>query len=178
MKTPGKPRKWNRDKVVRYVCECYGAGELLSDILYRIKLHRSLFFAWRAASPEYSDLWAVAERDSADAQRDYVKRVSEGRDRITLAEKRKLAELIEGLAKNKKRTKSGNLIGFGLVQELEKSLRARNALQIDAAKWYAKTTDPSKFGERVDHTLSPGTAPLTIKIEFVAPAPATSETSK
>ncbi len=189
MKTPGQPRKWNRDKTVAYVCECYGSGELLVDVCKRIGLNAALFRAWKMESKEYQAQWAQAELNSADAQRDRANLISERRDRYSLAEqakfdamiKRMRAKLKAKIAARKAALEEGQVLVddddelsesfiFNLQQEHERTLRARNEMQLKASQWYAKVTDPGRFGERVDMThRGDAAAPLTVKIEFVVP---------
>lgn len=136
----GKPQKWDRDKLMAYVCERISQGRLLSDICNRIHIATSLFREIAHTTDAYTSLYVRARKAQAEAMGEYAQKVAEGRDWVTLREQKRIAKLRKSGKRNPLTQMQANM--------RESNILGRNRLQADTAKWYAKVTDPEKFGDK------------------------------
>lgn len=136
----GRPQKWHRDKLMAYVCEKISEGRLVSDVCRKIGIKVPRFWEIARSTEIYRSLYAQARKDEAEQMRVYAQKVAEGRDWITLRERKR----IETFRKKNKRNPASNII----ASARESNILGRNRLQLDAAKWIAKVTDPEKFGDK------------------------------
>jgi hypothetical protein len=157
----GRPRKWDYDKVVSYVCEKISDGRLVSDVCAKIGIKVSRFWDIADSTDTYRALYARARKREAEQMKIYAAKVSEGRDWITLREKKRI-DLFR--RKNRKYLSTGQI-----ASARENNILGRNRLQLDAAKWIAKVTDPEKFGDK--QSLSVGGEvsgePVSVTLRFV-----------
>jgi terminase small subunit-like protein len=155
----GNPRKWDYDRLMAYVCERIGEGRLVSDVCRTIDIRMTTFWNIADSTETYRVLYGSARRKQADAIAQNVQKVAEGRDRITAKERKRVAKLRKGK----------NLGDQMYANVRENNIIQRNRLQIDAAKWYAKVTDPDRFGEKSSLSLNSGEndGPISVTLRFV-----------
>lgn len=156
----GRPKKWDYDKLVTYVCEKISGGKLVSDVCGRIGIRTTTFWNIVETTDTYKVLYAQARKREAESMKIYAQKVAEGRDWITIRERKRIAKI----RKDKKSLSSMMHANFR-----ENNIIQRNRLQLDAAKWIAKVTDPEKFGDRSSLSLNGGNdgEPVAVTLRFV-----------
>lgn len=161
---PGKPRKWDYAKVAQYICEQIAQRKTVRMVCKKIGIDE-----WTARAilrrPEFAPLYAQARVHQAQRFAEFAQEVADGTDSVS----RKRLKKIESLHRQLKRTK--NPIARDLIRDQEHILIQRNRLQLDAAKWLAKVTDPDKFGDKTTTSLTTpdGGPAISIGVQFVNP---------
>lgn len=155
----GRPQKWDRDKLMAYVCEKMSNGGLVIQIARRIGITCSKIYDIADTTDTYRSMFARARKKQAAWFGENVNLVAAGQDRLTLKERKRIAKLRKG--KNLGDQMYANVRENGIYQ--------RNRLQLDGAKWYAKVTDPERFGDKSSVALSGDEtgAPIGITLRFV-----------
>lgn len=157
----GRPKKWDYDKLVSYVCDKISDGKLVSDVCNRIGIRVSTFWTICDQTETYKNLYARARKREAEQMKVYAQKVAEGRDWITIREKKRIDKF--------RRTNRKYLSTGQIASTRENNILGRNRLQLDAAKWIAKVTDPERFGDK--QSLSVGGEisgdPVAITLRFV-----------
>jgi hypothetical protein len=161
----GRPQKWNRQRLVEYVCGKIASGQLVTDVCRRIGVRAYEFRLITETKPEYAAMYAKARKEEAFQMRVYAQMVAEGRDRLSRLRRRRFERLASKLRKQKH--PGANQI----LHDAENSILQRNRLQLDAAKWIAKVTDPEKFGDKTDVAVTgPTGGAMTIGVQFIDPS--------
>jgi hypothetical protein len=105
--------------------------------------------------------------------------IAEGRDKQTKRSMIKMRKLIKKYLRRATQQKSGTGARavieslLAKIEENDSKVIARNKLQIDGAKWLAKSVNPNEFSEKSTLSLNGGSdnagiaAPITI--QFVGP---------
>jgi 5-carboxymethyl-2-hydroxymuconate isomerase len=174
---------WHPIKKMRYVFFRMIGGTTVTDALAEIKWNASEF--WHLVDlkrhsvfrEEYKRAKLLQGRAFADA----VHTIAEGRDPISRRALRRLEKIVAralGKAGRQKSSLAVKAIMDGILSTIDvndKGIVARNKLQMDAAKWIAKTANPSEFGDKSAVALG---APdgegnvsksLPLVIQFVGP---------
>lgn len=172
--------KWHGVKKMRYVFWRMTAGLTVSDAIQEIGWHQHEF--WHLLDlkhhgpfrEEYKRAQIVQSRSISDS----VHTIAEARDVLSQRSLRDMRQLIKKTLRRAGRQKSTvalrAIIGR-LSEDLSnsrKDLVARNKVQIDAAKWLAKTSNPAEFGDKSQLGIVPppdGSPALGITISFVGP---------
>lgn len=147
--------KWHPVKKMRYVFFRMISGTTVSDALKEIRWTPSAFWSLIDAKRNdvFRDEFLRAKRLQGRAFADSVVMIAEGRDAITRASVRKMHRLIEkGMqrAKREKNALGAKAIIEGLLSQIDFNdhrILGRNKLQMDAAKWIAKTSHPAEFSD-------------------------------
>lgn len=157
----GQPRKWDYDRLMAYVCDQISEGRLVIDIARKIGIKNSKIAEIADTTDTYRVMYSRARKEQASWFAQNISRVAEGRDRITMKERKTIAKL----RKNSKKDLSLSLY----ANAREHNIIARNRLQVDAAKWYAKVTDPERFGDKSSVSLAgtPDGEAIGITLRFV-----------
>lgn len=173
---PGRPKVWDPKKVVDYVSDRISEGAQVTHVLRHIGLPFITFLEYTEATPENAKRYARARKAEAKAVSHLARDAGNGIDPISTMWRERIEAIYARIlrsAKGKKSLTQMRLIMHAeeRIRELEKNLIARNRLQVDTLKWYARVTDPSVFGEKVALSAegSDGTGPLTVRVEFVPP---------
>ncbi len=156
-----KRPKWHPVKKMRYVFYRMIGGCTVTDALAEIRWNASEF--WHLVDlkrhapfrEEYKRAKILQGRAFADS----VVSVAEGRDRTTRRTVKKLDAFIQKGLRRAGRQKS-SLAAKAMLESLlaridanEHGIIARNKLQIDSAKWMAKTANPQEFSEQTKMSL-------------------------
>lgn len=157
----GNARKWDYDRLMAYVCDQLGEGRLVIDIARKIGIKNSKIADIADTTDTYRAMYSRARKKQAQWFAENINRVSEGRDRNTMKERKTIAKL-------RKRAKKDLSVSL-YANAREHNIIARNRLQIDAAKWYAKVTDPERFGDKSSVSLggTPDGEAIGITLRFV-----------
>lgn len=182
--TSRKRPKWHPIKKMRYVFFRMISGCTITDALAEIRWTPSEFWYLLDLKRDgpFQVEYANAKKYQARAFADSVMLVAEGRDSITHANVSAMRRLVrKGLrraGKMKNRTAMRALVEslLGRLDLNDQKIISRNKLQIDGAKWMAKTASPTEFGDTSKMTLGgipdpsgkTGDAP-TLRIQFVGP---------
>jgi hypothetical protein len=176
--------KWHDVRKMRYVFWRMIGGGTVRDALRDLHWHESAF--WNLVDLKrhapFREEYKRAKLLQARAMADSVLAIAEGRDPVTIRAQRKLKKLIRRGMKRMRGQKS-SLAAKAVLSDLlnqidvnEKGVIARNKMQMDAAKWIAKTANPTEFGEKNTVALNGGFDgegesgdPRPIRIEFVNP---------
>lgn len=157
----GKPRTWDYDKLMSYVCLKISEGRLISDVCGKIGIGVSTFWEIARSTETYAKMYSQARKAEAAQMRIYAQKVAEGRDWITIRERKRIEKFRKA---NRKYLSTGQI-----ATARENNILGRNRLQLDAAKWIAKVTDPEVFGDK--QSLSVGGEisgdPVAITLRFV-----------
>jgi hypothetical protein len=169
---------------MRYVFFRMISGRTITDAIKEIHWSASEFWHLIDIKREgpFADEYNRAKKLQGRAFADSVVTIAEGRDKISREAKKRLVRIIiRGLkrAKFQKRKDAARTILHHVLARInidghESALISRNRLQIDAAKWIAKTTNPLEYAESSkvslgtpregdDDTMQP------ITIQFVGP---------
>lgn len=178
-KTPA----WHPIKKMRYVFFRMIGGCSISDALREIHWSPSEF--WHLIdlkrNDPFRDEYQRAKKLQGRTFADSVLTIAEGRDRVTKHSVAKMRKIIDKGLKKARQQKSAfamkamveNLLAT--MNENDSRILQRNKLQIDAAKWMAKTSNPTEFAESSKVSLGgPATdgateEPALLRIEFVGP---------
>lgn len=174
----GVAPKWNHFKQVDYVFWRMAHGITVFDALKELALDPIIF--WRIvdgkrATP-FTEKYERAKILQARAFADRVNLIAEGRDEISSNYLKTLNRRIRQIMKRHKKNRADAIREFiGImkydVTDRERSLIARNKLQIEAAKWIARIADPTHYHDKVDHSIAApvdgGGEPIGITVQFV-----------
>lgn len=170
--------KWNHHKQVRYVFWRMASGALVTDALRELCLDPQIFwnFVDKKQTTIFEKEFARAKVLQARAVADSVTIISEGRDAVSLGYMAGLEKRIRKVMR-KYRKSRGTMLNAIIdllrndLGERERAILGRNRLQIDAAKWHAKTVDPIHYADRMDHSISTPDGetgkPLPIVVQFI-----------
>lgn len=159
----GRPRKWNRDKIVRTVCERISEGELVVDVCKDLGIKHLTLMTFVDETEEFRLLYARSRKMQSHAIAQRGMKVSRGKDAVSLERKKAIAEA----EKHWKRKDPKNW--RQRVEKLKSGLIARNRLELDAIKWYTRVTNPKEFGDKVDVTSDDkplNNGPQTMIVQF------------
>lgn len=174
--------KWHPVKKMRYVFFRMIDGCTIQDAIKEIQWSASEF--WHLLDLKRNAPFELeykrAKKLHARAVADTIQAIAEGRDKTTkrqLIKQQKLITKALRRASKQKTTLGAKAIIEDLMNRLNENdtkIIARNKLQIDAAKWIAKASNPAEFGEKsslmlggADPVLDGAVRPITI--QFVAP---------
>lgn len=174
----GVAPKWNHFKQVDYVFWRMAHGITVFDALKELALDPIIF--WRIvdgkrATP-FTEKYERAKILQARAFADRVNLIAEGRDEISSNYLKTLNRRIRQIMKRHQKNRADAIREFiGImkydVTDRERSLIARNKLQIEAAKWIARIADPTHYHDKVDHSIAAPTdgsgEPIGITVQFV-----------
>lgn len=177
-----KRPKWHPIKMMRYVFFRMIGGCTITDAVREIHWNVAEFWHLvdlKRAGPfglEYKRAKTLQGRSFADS----VVVIAEGRDRITKRQLKRIDRLVDRAMRRITRTKSkiaAKILFSQLMADLrehDKIVISRNKLQIEGAKWMAKTTNPAEFSEQSKLSLGspPGegeTEQRALLIQFVGP---------
>jgi hypothetical protein len=173
---------WHPIRKMRYVFYRMIAGTTVTDALREIHWEPAEF--WHLidlkAETHFGAEYYRAKRLQSRAIADSIVVIAEGRDAVTKRGLKELRKEIKREIRKAGKTKSRSAIR-AIVANLMASadvngLRAltRNKIQIDAAKWIAKATNPAEFGDK--STLAVGSPDgegsaeaRPIQVQFVGP---------
>lgn len=174
--------KWHPVKKMRYVFFRMIDGVTISDAIKEIRWQSSEFWALidRERNDVFRDEFLRVKKLQGRAFADSVVMIAEGRDRTTKMSVKTMRNLVKKGLHRARRQK--NLIGAKMVIESllaqidhnEHRILGRNKLQMDAAKWIAKTSNPAEFSETSKLSLgSPpdgeGKEQAPLRIQFIGP---------
>jgi len=179
-KEPTAP-SWHPIKCMRYVFFRMIGGCTVTDAIREIHWDPAQF--WHLVDLKrhgpFREEYARAKKLQGRAFADSVLIVAEGRDRITRIQKKRIDRMITKSLRRIAKTKSkvyAKIIFSQLMSDLrehDKIIMTRNKLQMDAAKWIAKTANPMEFSESARIALGadlPGFGEAApILIQFVGP---------
>lgn len=176
-KTPA----WHPIKKMRYVFYRMIGGRTVMDAIEEIHWNAAEFWHLvdlKRHGPfrlEYKRAKVLQGRAFADA----VHTIAEGRDPISRRSLRRLEKIIATALQKTGRQKSAfavKAILDGMLSTIDandKGIIARNKLQMDAAKWIAKSAAPNEFGDKSAVALSGAGEGAKdsrpISIQFVGP---------
>lgn len=170
--------KWSHVKQVRYVFWRMANGGLATDALRELCLDPQVFWNFvdkKQNATIFAKEYERAKILQARAIADSVQIIAEGRDRVSSAYMADLEKRIRRVLRRSRRKPRAivlrNIIQF-LQNDLgarERTILGRNKLQVDAAKWMAKTVDPLHYSDRMDHTISSpdGVPSASVVVQFV-----------
>lgn len=174
-----KTPSWHPVKRVHYVFFRMMNGCTISDALIEIGWNASEF--WHLIDLKRNDAFRVeysrAKLLQGRAIGDSVMAIAEGRDRVTKKSRKRIRLLVKkelrraGKQKSPIRMKMIMESLLGKIADDDRNVLSRNKLQIDSAKWLAKATNPSEFGDKTNMTLG---APAEgdgkpLVVQFVGP---------
>lgn len=174
--------EWHPVKKMRYVFFRMIGGSTITDALSEIHWNASEF--WHLVDLQrnapFREEYKRAKILQGRAFGDSTVTIAEGRDRITRRHHRRMDKIIERMARRLSKTKnavSRKMLMAQLMSDLrehDKIIMSRNKLQIEAAKYIAKTANPNEFGEKSALSLgSPAgdgsTDQKPLLIQFVGP---------
>lgn len=141
----GRPADYNQE-IADLICERLADGESLRQICADDGMpNRATVFRWLGIYKEFSDQYARAREEQAEA----------------------LADEIVAIADDK----TGDLRFDAEGNEIpDKEFIARSRLRVDARKWVASKLKPKKYGDKISQEVSgPDGAPVETKwtVEFV-----------
>lgn len=158
------PSVLDKEKLKPMILERMADGELLKDICADQGIKSmSMVWYWMSQDEEFAKGYEQAKVWQARAIANEIQEIADGRDART----QKTLSAIEVYARQLRREK---VPGWQQrIRELEKNLIARNRLQVDARKWYARSLNPKEFGEKIDMTSDGQQLPAAppMQIEFV-----------
>lgn len=126
----GRPSDYSQDMADR-ICERIADGESLRAICLDEDMPaKSTVFRWLGIEKSFSDQYARAREEQAEAFADEMVAIADERETIVKDE------------------------GGATVVAFDSTAVARNRLRIDARKWVASKLKPKKYGERVDSTVT------------------------
>jgi hypothetical protein len=179
--TSAKSPTWHPIKKMRYIFYRMIGGTTVADAIDEI--HWSTAEFWHLVDlkrhgpfrEEYKRAKMLQGRAFADA----VNTIAEGRDPISRRSLHRLEKIIARAFKKAGRQKSKLAIQtiiegmLNAIDANDKGILARNKLQMDAAKWIAKTSNPNEYGDKSAVALGApsgdGDDRRPIQIEFVGP---------
>lgn len=179
-----KKPKWHPVKKMRYVFFRMIDGITIRDALREIKWQASEF--WHLVDLERNAPFRLEYKQARMLQgrsfADSVMEIAEGRDTITkrsLTKTRKLITKALARASKQKSPLAAKAIIERLLNDLNENdakIIARNKVQIDAAKWLAKSANPNEFNEKTSLALNGGLIgeggteeERPIRIQFIGP---------
>jgi hypothetical protein len=177
-----KSPPWHPVKKMRYVFFRMIGGFTITDALREIHWNAAEFWhlvdlkRYAPFREEYKRAKTLQGRSFSDS----VVTIAEGRDRVTRKHKKKIEKLINKamgrIAHSKSSFKSKMILSqlMSDLREHDKIIMSRNKLQIEGAKWIAKTSNPSEFSETSKLSLNGGSGDGgetqdPILIQFVGP---------
>lgn len=124
----GRPSTFTQ-AVADAICDRLAEGESLRAICADESMpNRATVFRWLAADQSFSDQYARAREEQAEALADDIVAIADEAEVRTLGE------------------------GDEVVIALDPTAIARNRLRVDARKWVAAKLLPKKYGDRVEVT--------------------------
>lgn len=180
--TSAKSPPWHPVRKMRYIFFRMIAGLTVTDALAEIHWSASEF--WHLVDLKRHGPFRVEYKRAKTLQgrafADSVVTIAEGRDRITRRHMKRIDRLVaramRKIAKNKSKVAQKILFAqlMADLREHDKIIMSRNKLQIDGAKWIAKTANPAEFSEQSKVSLGapPGegeTAQRPLLIQFMGP---------
>lgn len=153
----GKTRPdWHPVKKMRYVFFRMIHGETITDAINEIRWNAAEF--WHLVDKDRQGPFALeykrAKKLQGRAFADQVVTIAEGRDRVTKMSVRTLKKMVKKALRkaSKQKTALGaKAIVDNLLAQIDSNehrIIARNKMQIDAAKWVAKTSNPTEYGDQ------------------------------
>lgn len=131
---PGRPSSFNQE-VADAICERLADGESLRDICQDEEMpNRATVFRWLSRFKEFSDQYARAREEQADALFDEI---------LTIADDGRNDWM-------ERHNNDGEAIGW---RENGEALR-RSQLRVDARKWMAGKLRPKKYSDKLDLNVS------------------------
>lgn len=157
----------DQEALVPLICGRVAKGEFVSDVLRDVKVDPSTWYSWIDGErwPERAKLYAQARISQSHAIADEIQAIADGSDRLSMRRRIRIEKYARRLAKL-------NRPGWqGIIKGLESNLIARNRLQMDARKWYARSLNPKQYGDKVDVTSGgePVKSPAPTVVQFVGP---------
>jgi hypothetical protein len=156
--TTGRPKKWDRDAVVRFFCAKMSEGHTIGEIQRKIGYPSFLSMIDELESDKGADstqllvLYRRARREQARSWAESTSEIATGRDPFSRQMIRKMDRILKKELRRALR-RGGKKSALDMVarilearsgiKELDKNLIARNRLMIDANKWLAGVTDPA-----------------------------------
>lgn len=172
-KVPGKTKfvkkVLDRPKIQEVIIERMIQGELVIHICEDIGISQWTLYNMIDTDEAFAKSYARARRLQSHAIAQNIQDLSDGLDPISLKKRQSIEIYAKQLQKN------GVKDWRKRIKDLERNLIARNRLQVDARKWYAKTLNPATYGDKVDVTS--GDKPLepssnsnnSLTVQFVRP---------
>ena len=153
----GRPTLYTEELALT-ICERLVEGESLRAICRDDEMPAiSSVFKWLAANQAFSDHYARAKEEQAEALADEIVAISDEECTTVRADKHPATKADE----------DGNV-----EVVFDSTAVARNRLRIDARKWVAAKLKPKKYGDKVTQEISgPDGAPIAVtRVELVAPS--------
>lgn len=126
----GRPSDYN-EQVADAICERLCNGESLRAICEGDDMpHRATVFRWLGAHKAFSDQYARAREEQAEAFADEMVAIADERETIVKED------------------------GGATVVAFDSTAVARNRLRVDTRKWVASKLKPKKYGDRLDSTVT------------------------
>jgi hypothetical protein len=178
--------KWHPVKMMRYVFFRMIGGCTITDALEEIHWNATEF--WHLVDKKHQGPFAIEYRRAKMLQgrafADQVVTIAEGRDVISRRAVHRLEKILAKALRKAGRQKSA-LAAKAIMESVlssidatDKTIIARNRLQMDAAKWIATTSNPQEFSQKSTVALG-GTAAVSddgtvadtrpLVIQFVGP---------
>jgi hypothetical protein len=133
MNKGGRPTTYSQE-MVSAICERIAEGESLRAICRDPGMpNKSTVFLWLSQHSSFSDQYARAKEESAEAFADEIVEIADERD-----------------------GKAIMVDGAEVAVVFDSTAVARNRLRVDARKWVASKLKPKKYGEKIgiDHSGS------------------------
>lgn len=177
--------KWHPVRKMRYVFFRMMDGITITDALKEIKWSPSEFWHLidlRQPEDPFSKEYLRTKKLQGRAIADSVMTIAEGRDPATKLSLRKIRKMMKTALRRAGKQKS-KIAMTAIIERLlsnmnenEHRIVARNKLQMDGAKWLAKSVNPQEFADQsrvaLGGVLPPRDGdedPTPIRIQFVAP---------
>lgn len=126
----GRPSDYNQ-QIADLICERIADGESLRAICREDEMPaKSTVFRWLGLEKRFSDQYARAREEQAEAFADEMVAIADERETIVKEE------------------------GGATVVAFDSTAVARNRLRVDTRKWVASKLKPKKYGDRLDSTVT------------------------
>ncbi len=153
--------------------------DAIRELHWRPREFWNLVDLHRAGKHPFKEEFRRAQVIQSRSFADSVHIIAEGRDRVSRGSRKRAEKMIKRALGTTKATKAIPSVVRMLSESLslhQKDVMTRNKMQIDAAKWLAKTGNPAEYGEKqqlgiggVSATGHPNDSAPAIVISFVGP---------
>lgn len=178
----GRARKWDREAIIRFVCDKMCLGYTISEVVDKIQLPGGFLHLIEDCESDHSVksqelliLYRKAKREQALRWAESTSEIATGRDRYSREMQRKMdrilrKELRRALRRHGKKsgldTVARILEARSGIKELDRNLIARNKLMMDAHKWLASVTDAA-YRTSTNNIIAPASGGDGKATEFI-----------
>jgi hypothetical protein len=158
-KKRGRPRTFNRKKVMEAVCVRVAKGELVKYAAQAEGTTADTIRQW-AVQKEFAPLYARARETQAHALAEQALEIADGEDALTLLYEDAIEHKDEDLAVAHDKNR------YKIVSALKANLLNRDRMRMDARKWLTSKIAPKHYGEKLE-LQGAGGGPVEVSVRFI-----------